>query len=274
MITDQWGAPQNQREEAEESYFVSMTDVMVGLLFIFIIMLMAFALMLKDEQAETEATRADVLESVKAVQEEVSRLRGLENERTEMLRDIESRLAKRGIEVILREGSGVLQLPDELLFASNERTLDEEGRDAVGHLAEVLDVVLPCYTRVPDALQAKATCPGERTSRLRLEAVFLEGHTDKQGNQDYNWDLSADRAINTFRALNAEADVATKLRNDEGKYLFSVAGYGENRPVVQGNTAVELRRNRRIDLRFVMNLNYESALKRIEQRLQSIHEGR
>jgi len=272
MITDQWGAPRNQRDEAEESYFVSMTDVMVGLLFIFIIMLMAFALMLKDEQAETAATRADVLESVRAVQDEVSRLRGLENERTEMLRDIESRLDQRGIDVILREGSGVLQLPDELLFASDERTLDADGRTAVGHLADVLDTVLPCYTRVPDALEAQATCPGERTSRLRLEAVFLEGHTDKQGPQDYNWDLSADRAINTFRALDAEAAVATNLRNDEGKFLFSVAGYGENRPVVQGETAEELRRNRRIDLRFVMNLNYESALKRIEQRLQKIHE--
>jgi len=272
MTTDQWGSPHNRREEAEESYFVSMTDVMVGLLFIFIIMLMAFALMLKDEQAETEATREEILQSVEAVQNEVSRLRSLENERTEMLRNIESRLSKRGIEVILREGSGVLQLPDELLFASNERTLDAEGREAVSHLANVLDAVLPCYTRVPDEIQAKATCPGNRTSRLRLEAVFLEGHTDKQGTQDYNWDLSADRAINTFRALNADAAVATKLRNDEGKYLFSVAGYGENRPVVHGDTAAELRRNRRIDLRFVMNLNYEDALKRIEQRLQSIHE--
>jgi flagellar motor protein MotB len=272
MISDQWGAPRHQREEAEESYFVSMTDVMVGLLFIFIIMLMAFALILKDEQAETEATRTEVLESVKAVQQEVSRLRGLENERTEMLRDIESRLAKRGIEVILRKGSGVLQLPDELLFESNERTLDSEGRAAVGHLADVLDTVLPCYTQVPNALQTKAACPEEATSRLRLEAVFIEGHTDKQGRQDYNWDLSADRAIGTFRALNDKAAVATKLRNDEGKYLFSVAGYGENRPLVQGQTADELRRNRRIDLRFVMNLNYEDTLKRIEQRLQSIHE--
>jgi chemotaxis protein MotB len=31
-------------EELEEGYFVSMTDMMVGLLFLFIIMLMLFAL--------------------------------------------------------------------------------------------------------------------------------------------------------------------------------------------------------------------------------------
>jgi outer membrane protein OmpA-like peptidoglycan-associated protein len=272
MISDQWGAPRNQREEAEESYFVSMTDVMVGLLFIFIIMLMAFALMLKDEQAETEETRTDVIESVRAVQEEVSRLRGLENERTQMLRDIKARLAERGIQVILREGSGVLQLPDELLFASNERRLDAEGLAAVDQLAEVLDTVLPCYTRVPEGLRSRASCPNDVPSKLRLEAIFVEGHTDREGSQAYNWDLSADRAINTFRALAEEAAIATELRNDDGKYLFSVAGYGENRPAVEGATEAAMRQNRRIDLRFVMNLNYRDALEDIEQRLQSIHQ--
>jgi outer membrane protein OmpA-like peptidoglycan-associated protein len=100
----------------------------------------------------------------------------------------------------------------------------------------------------------------------------VEGHTDREGSQAYNWDLSADRAINTFRALAEEAAIATELRNDDGKYLFSVAGYGENRPAVEGATEAAMRQNRRIDLRFVMNLNYRDALEDIEQRLQSIHQ--
>jgi flagellar motor protein MotB len=111
-------------------------------------------------------------------------------------------------------------------------------------------------------------------SKLRLEAIFVEGHTDREGTQAYNWDLSADRAINTFRALSDEARLATDLRNDDGKYLFSVAGYGENRPAVQGRSEEAMRQNRRIDLRFVMNLNYRDALESIEQRLQSIHQKR
>jgi len=34
--------------EAEESYYVSMTDIMVGLLFIFVILLMYFAYQIRD----------------------------------------------------------------------------------------------------------------------------------------------------------------------------------------------------------------------------------
>jgi len=36
--------------EEEESYFISMTDLMVGLLFIFIIMLMVFALQYREAE--------------------------------------------------------------------------------------------------------------------------------------------------------------------------------------------------------------------------------
>ena len=41
-------------EEADESFFVSMTDIMVGLLFIFIMIIMYFALQTRIDQAENE----------------------------------------------------------------------------------------------------------------------------------------------------------------------------------------------------------------------------
>jgi flagellar motor protein MotB len=279
LLDQTGGRPSSGEDEAEESYFVSMTDIMVGLLFIFIIMLMAFVLMLKEqerklesERQQTAETREDILKTVETVRDEVQDVRDLEQERTRMLRDIQSRLERRGVEVIVREGSGVLQLPEELLFGSDERTLDAAGREAIGHVASALDVILPCYTRVPKRLRTQAECVGDSRGQLRLQAVFVEGHTDREGSQAYNWALSADRAINTFRALAEQATLATDLLNDDGKYLFSVAGYGENRPAVQATTPAEMRQNRRIDLRFIMNRSYEDALRRVESRLNSVLE--
>ena len=43
-MTTRYATTHNPHSHEEESYFVSMTDMMVGLLFIFIIMLMYFAL--------------------------------------------------------------------------------------------------------------------------------------------------------------------------------------------------------------------------------------
>jgi flagellar motor protein MotB len=281
LLDQTTGHSNSDGEEAEESYFVSMTDIMVGLLFIFIIMLMAFVLMLKEqerkletERQQTAETREDILTTIKTVRNEVENVRDLEQERTQMLRDIQTRLKRHGVEVIVREGSGVLQLPEELLFDSDERSLDDSGHQAIGHVASALDVILPCYSQVPKHLRSRAQCDRDNQGQLRLQAVFVEGHTDREGPQAYNWELSADRAISTFQSLAEQAAVATDLRNDDDKYLFSIAGYGENRPAIEATTRAEMRQNRRIDLRFIMNRSYEDVLRRVESRLNSVLEGR
>ena len=236
------GLVRSAREETEESYFVSMTDIMVGLLFIFIIMLMAFGLMLKIETEDLRQTQ-ETADSV----------------RTQMLRDIENQLREVGIRVIVREENGVLQLPDEILFASDEAVLSPEGAEAIAQLAIALDAILPCYSRASLATDA-ADCRIQIPDAIRLEAVFVEGHTDSDGPQGYNWDLSARRAINTFIELDGASRVATKLSNDDGQFLFSISGYGENRPVNVGQTEEDKGQNRRIDLRFVMGVSHSQLL--------------
>jgi len=75
----------------EESYFVSMTDMMVGLLFVFLIMLMYFALQYKDNAQElltADATRTTILEQLK------------------------ESLKREGVEVQIDTETGVLRLPD------------------------------------------------------------------------------------------------------------------------------------------------------------------
>jgi len=267
--TDEWGLVQSEQEESEESYFVSMTDIMVGLLFIFIIMLMAFGLMLKIAVKDTEQTRDNVREVVRQSRDEVKQIRDVDGFRAKMLEDIEVRLRKKGIHVIVREENGVLQLPDEILFDKAESKLNARGIRAMRFLAEALDVVLPCYANLAKG-KGHTRCPAGIVSDLRLEAIFVEGHTDSDGSQDYNWSLSVNRAINTYRALEEHSSVATHLKNDLGQFLFSVAGYGENRPVVRELTEQNKRQNRRIDLRFVMYVSHDKALDRVQKRLEKV----
>lgn len=328
--TDEWGLVTSDQEEAEESYFVSMTDIMVGLLFIFILMLMAFALMLKNAQqnageaqevmleaeqalvaaerdtretrlalleaerdtqetrqalleaerdtqsarqallqaqSDTLTVRRDILDVVRDTRDEVEEIRRLDELRSRMLQDLASRLRERGVQVTVREETGVLQLPDQILFAKADDRLSAEGLKAIGLLAEALDAVLPCYAVLPIGAQSPP-CDEEAIRELRLEAVFVEGHTDSDGSAELNWDLSARRAINTFRALEERSDSATSLLNDQGQYLFSVAGYGENRPLVEEVSEEDKTQNRRIDLRFVIHASRDAALQGIQSKLE------
>ena len=265
---DEWGLVRSDQEETEESYFVSMTDIMVGLLFIFIIMLMVFGLMLKIETESTRNTQANLRQVVAETKIEVEDIQDLDSLRTQMLRDIESRLNDVGIRVIVREENGVLQLPDEILFAKEEYMLSTEGRMAISHLARALDAILPCYANAASS-PAVSGCLSAIPETAQLEAVFVEGHTDKDGTQQYNWSLSARRAINTFIELDGQSRIATKLLNENGQFLFSISGYGENRPVRLGDTEVDKDQNRRIDLRFVMSVSHEEALERVQSRLEA-----
>ena len=249
----------NTHYQEDESYFISMTDLMVGMLFIFIIMLMAFALNLKEQQSELKAT--------------TNKLTQVDETRVQMLKQIEQSLRERGVEVKVFPESGVLRLPEKLLFDSGKSELGETGRIAVARLAEVLSMILPCYSEAPAGANT-TICP--KTQGGRLEAIYIEGHTDIQrfrGLADGNWQLSGARAIEVYQKLVANSSLLGELRNDgatnagKGQKLLGVSGYAEHRPVREEPTEEARRENRRIDLRFIMAAPSRADLDEIQKRI-------
>ena len=219
----------------EENYFVSMTDLMVGLVFVFIILLMYFAMQFQDVTEE---------------------LTGATKTRTEILEQLQQTLKERGVEVNIDRQDGVLRLPDSILFDSGQSVLKPEGRDAVAHLADALNDVLPCYSA---GVPRRGTCP---SSEHRIESVYVEGHTDSDhyagsGGLRDNWDLSVVRATNTYRALidfKPLLGVLCARKAERCDPVLSVSGYGPQRPVPDrfGTEDEKKTRNRRIDLRLIM----------------------
>src|SRR5258708_6385830 len=95
--------------EDEESYFMSMTDVVIGLLFIFIIMLMFFAMRFQEashQQQETTQRQNELIDD----------LTDAEGTRGNILDEIGGILQKEGINVVVVKDEGILRLPEELLF--------------------------------------------------------------------------------------------------------------------------------------------------------------
>ena len=73
---------------------------------------------------------------------------------------------------------------------------------------------------------------------MRQRRFELAGHTDDVGNADYNMELSKRRARAAYDYLMKRYEIS------EG--AVRTAGYGEERPVVQGTTPEARRRNRRV----------------------------
>ena len=234
MISEEF----HEAQVEEENYFVSMTDMMVGLVFIFIIMLMYYALQFRDV---------------------TDQLTGADQTRAEILQQLKQSLKTKGVDVQVDVQNGILRLPDAILFDSGHDELKPDGKVAVNRLAEALWDVLPCYTDLPSGVStAHSKCSTD--IKHHIESLYIEGHTD----QDHlngtlrlkdNWDLSVNRATNTYRelvAVNANLGSLCVRKPDRCDPILSVSGYGEKRPVEQGTSDEAKKKNRRIDLRIIM----------------------
>lgn len=248
--------------EEDENYFISMTDMMVGVLFIFIILLMAFALnfrqqteltedQIKELRQAAEMARQftdDVAQLRERVSAEIRVVSEADEVRTRLLQEIRDELRNKGLNVTIDPASGVVRLGENAInFEFGRDELTPEAARNVDILAAVLGSILPRYSA------------GAGGGRARLETAFIEGHTDPVGVDDNNWRLSTARAVNTFRRLTLTEPDLRLLRNENGTEVISVAGYSSTRQIPGFDNDSQ----RRIDLRFVMSTNSLDRLKEV-----------
>lgn len=264
---------------------------MSGVVFIFVILTMAFALnfgqkknqlkaqtdllALKEKEvaseratttqekeksmqlkADAEALKANAVEamkdnSLKGEQIDLlsKMLKKRDDARNDLLDKLTVSLRRKGVKLEVDKDNGVIRLPEELLFQSGEAVLQQDGIDALGKIADEL------------LLNLRPLCLDG--AKYRLEAFFVEGHSDNAqispgAKFKDNWELSTARAVNTAGGLTKQSPQLNQLLNPSKQPILGVSGYGAQRPVVP-NEGVDgqpdkdaMRKNRRIDLRFLM----------------------
>lgn len=234
----------------ESNYMMSVADIMSGLMFIFIITLAIFVVDFLVASKEHEVKMSQLTEILNQLDEN-NIMRG------QMLTDMQEAMAKKSVEVEIDQEHGVLRLNENSIrFDTGSSRLNDEQMARLTVVAEVLADILPCYAEnQPD----NGKCVPE--TRGKIDSVFVEGHTDnvpitgrlRQVYQD-NWELSAHRAMFTYRAITGEQSLLADMINSNDLPIMSVSGYGEGRPVpghsydVPTNDPI----NRRIDFRFIM----------------------
>ena len=268
----------HQREEEEESAFVSMTDMTVSFLFVVMILLAFFASRFNPKEsvpkglydhvvrerddlaAALAASNAKVasleaeIESLLAKLQEKNPLEEYltktANERREILQRLRDQLKVDfpDLQVVISEENDALRFQGDGLFQSSQSILRPERRAIVESIADRLEAILPCYT-----VGSKSTWSnGCNNGGAIIEAVQIEGHTDSTGDDISNLRLSTERANSTFVAMTAREPGLVAHLNFRGQPVLSVAGYGKMRPVTGNDTLAGRATNRRIDLRIIM----------------------
>jgi len=212
--------------ESEHSYMASAADLMIGLLFVFIIMVAFLALQKKAEQEARVGDRDPRGAVTVAIGEEIRKTLST---------------------VKVDPASGVITLPEELLFDLGSSVLKASAAEKLGETSKKLADVLKCFVANQ---MSKQSCK-QNPYGHEIETIFIEGHTDSRpmNREGGNIKLSLDRAISVNAAL-VQGTALAGFKNKNAHPVFSYSAYAESRPLIKEDPADG--KNRRVDLRIVL----------------------
>jgi len=89
--------------------------------------------------------------------------------------------------------------------------------------------------------------------QVKKATILVEGHTDNDGDGDYNLMLSKNRCNSVIEKLKP-------LLNAESQYDFEINFYGENKPKVINDSPENKQLNRRVEITILPPKNYYDSL--------------
>lgn len=237
MLISRLPAKSRSSAHTGEGYLASSADLMIGILFIFIIMVVYLAVEIK--RVSTPAQTADPVGT--------------------LVKKIGEGLQGKGVRVEVDPDSGVIALPSDALFDSGKAVPTAGALEAISKTEEVLRAVLPCY--VSTAARRARSCDELNEKGVELETVMIEGHTDSDqylNDPSRNWHLGLDRARYIFEEL-GKGELGG-YKNKKGQPLLGVSSYADTRPSKISSKAIDRKaKDRRVELRFILSYQGEGT---------------
>lgn len=130
------------------------------------------------------------------------------------------------LDVSDRAGKVYVALSERLLFKSGSDVIEAGGRRVIQEIAKTLNA--PTNADL---------------------SVIVEGHTDSDGAELANWDLSVRRATAVVKEL---------VQNNVSPNRITASGRGMHQPILPNTTAANKAKNRRVEI--VLSPNYDNLI--------------
>jgi chemotaxis protein MotB len=242
-----------KRRDEEISYWLSFSDIMAGLLIVF--MLVTVFMILDLNVASDE---------MKVAEEEYIELKGkseiLQRELEETKIDLENIVAindeiitllksSLGDSLEIDEDTGAIRLKSDLLFNSSESKLNDSGKKFIReNLPEFFEIIF------------------SNEIKPHISSVIICGFTDDVGDYEYNLELSQDRAREVYTFI-LNDPVFTDFKNDFKEYIvLSGIAQADFIEKSEDETLEQWRlHNRRVEIQF--ELNFRQLFESLEKKL-------
>lgn len=240
----------NKRIKIE--YWQSYSDVMAALLIVFILIVFVSVQRVREQEADIIAKYEEIkrqkiaLEEqeiiAKNMEEKISKIIGVKAEIIEELKKV-----LENEELKIDEQTGAIQFDSEILFDKNKHNLKKIGE-------KQLDTFLNGYLKV---------LLSDRFIN-NISEIIVEGHTDTDGDYDYNLQLSQLRSLTVVKyCLNNKK---LKLSNEQKEHLRKIItanGKSFSHPILDKNGEIDKEASRRVVFQF--RLKDEEMIQQLQE---------
>lgn len=157
--------------------------------------------------------------------------------KADLLSDLAAAFQNAGIAVTIDEESGEITMDASVLFPVDGYEVSDEGK-------ELLKQFMGVYCGV--VFDEKYTG--------FVSKIMVEGHTDSDGEYDYNLTLSQNRA-DSVKAFCLSADCGVDAYSAQLGEMLEAIGYSSDKPVLDANGNEDKVASRRVGFRFIINLD-------------------
>lgn len=217
--------------EEGSGYWISFSDLMSGVLIIFMLL---FIYKILDYQNNIESKEA-MIES-------------LSSTRMQIISMLQEEFEKENIDILIDPKTGAIRLSEAILFDYGKNELKEEGKI-------FLQKFIPIYVRI---------LFGTDDIKSQVSQIIIEGHTDDAGDYIYNLKLSQERALSVVEYLIGDS-LNYDYKNDL-QYNLTANGRSFSELITNEDGTVNANASRRVEIKF--RLNEEETLMQIKQELE------
>lgn len=216
-----------EEEENAPEYWSSFSDMMSGLLLIFILFLMVtmFQLSLKEEILENKE------ELLTEKENEVNKIIGV---RKMIIEDLKKEFKDSELQLYIDPETGSINFSDGVLFDYDQYIIKDTGRD-------YLRKFIPQYIKV--LLNDK--------NKNYISEIIIEGHTDTIGSYMYNLDLSQKRAFEVAKfILNDDFQEISNTEKESLRAILTANGRSYSHAIIDEDGSVNEGKSRRVEFKF------------------------
>ncbi|SFC95278.1 OmpA family protein [Bacillus sp. UNCCL81] len=231
--------PSVGHEEEKESFWVSYTDLMSGLVIIFALVLMIAMFTMQDSFEKSQKT---IKEKNKVIEDIVG-------VKTKLIDQLVKEFDNSNLQLQVDPNTGAIRFSGGVFFASDSTEITPQGR-------KYLEEFIPKYV---DILMSKEF-------KNEVSQIIVEGHTDKQGTYLYNLNLSQGRALSVVQEIYSP-DFPKFKHQQELSSIITANGRSYSVPIKGKNGQIDPNKSRRVEFKF--RLKDDQVIEKINEMVKA-----